>query len=1280
MTMNWNHLLAVSSLNLMCAVLSAVSNTPEKDRHRQFLTAVFALIYALAAVAGCSFYSREIRQGISAVLGWLRIAMDPPAFPVYLNLIVLLFFVLLKIFFTGTRNRKGASGTVVPPPGYEKNLDGEIVLKKDFRFTGELFLLLSAAAFLLILFCAATLFGGLGVPVPFLPAVPFILLSEWGWYLGGDLGSQALLDSGESVTVAGAFSDMWEFCRNLWGDKLLAACRSSENRGNERTGLARETLKKIGEQLGDPGKTSHILIEGASFHTVFPDLARCFWDHLVSGSRILVLLGHLENRGEVTKALSLIFSSASLDMGQWVTEDMDSHKLKAAVPDILLATPRFLLDPRYRPEPWHEDIRLVFIPDLPSLIPSVQRVDTLLKILKDIGTEARVVVLSDVRERASVSFRNSFSAGDLERFALENVRPERQETMIWKTEAEPWFQNKVLKREYKFLGVEPMLSFISWIYRVMPVRQFGQAAAPWKQRTDLLQKAMNLDYFADFLSEAFKRAPEKRCRLEETAGDVFHIQPLSWFRPKTGSACVVVRDHRRNLTSALYNHRTQADPSVFIHVVCPPYLLRDYMAGNIEFFESQPVMPFMPVLSRTPCAMAVQLVRRLVHSMMDGFQLLRILRECDETLDDPFKGLVRVLEQNLGLERVERRNLVKRSGVMHRYLGDENRFEEYECFGLMPEILDDKRLRWLESFDLTGTCENETFSLGTVSLDHLYQRFLPDQIHGFRGDAYLVSRVDENTKKVELAYREGAVDSFYHPDVEIRIHSLSPPLTTNRAYGKDLEIYDARLRADFCDASFTVVTHGFFAFDRGIDLEDARTNYVECDAVPDRYYSHGRFLKLVFGAEGIGATARVAMTLSHLMNEMFRTFLPESFMFVHAGTVVKDRERFMGHANLCRYIPSFSVQPDVADPGHSGALDLLEEDCEGKITVVLVEDSHQDLGICGLFFDEIHLLRLFEFMYDTLKWMTCENAENGKSLWEKRIGGKEQYLYYGGERIPAVFDIPGTIRFLECLGFGDDEDTVHHHRTAFYKGKYTGDDFAVTPGTATTRIRSDRTTEEKSSRVRGVHQCDFCGKSVPAAEMTLIDKTLERCPECSASAVESFADLERLYREARNFLEIDMGVSIREGITVEFAHTRRIQEEAGTPFVPTTGMDPRSVGVATIMIENGAPSHAILGTLVHELTHIWQYDNLDMERMKKEKGLVYTEGHAKWTELECLGRKGLAVERCAAEKKRKDVYGQGYRAMVRMLAGNPSFRSPFGLLLERYGSADNGRSRKRSEI
>jgi hypothetical protein len=122
-------------------------------------------------------------------------------------------------------------------------------------------------------------------------------------------------------------------------------------------------------------------------------------------------------------------------------------------------------------------------------------------------------------------------------------------------------------------------------------------------------------------------------------------------------------------------------------------------------------------------------------------------------------------------------------------------------------------------------------------------------------------------------------------------------------------------------------------------------------------------------------------------------------------------------------------------------------------------------------------------------------------------------------------------------------------------------------------------------------------------------------------------------------------------------NAKTLHKNLGESFVPTDQADGRILGVAirdkrnnyTIMLENGSPKLKATMTLVHELTHIWQYLNWDAAKIKAKYGAKHNlevyEGMAKWSEIQYAY---LTNEKQTARREeimtylRKDEYGQGF--------------------------------------
>ena len=192
----------------------------------------------------------------------------------------------------------------------------------------------------------------------------------------------------------------------------------------------------------------------------------------------------------------------------------------------------------------------------------------------------------------------------------------------------------------------------------------------------------------------------------------------------------------------------------------------------------------------------------------------------------------------------------------------------------------------------------------------------------------------------------------------------------------------------------------------------------------------------------------------------------------------------------------------------------------------------------------------------------------------------------------------------------------------------------------------------------GVHYCDFCGVELTGAEYDVLPDGRERCINCGRTSIKTEAEFRKLYQEAVEGMELFYGVRIDVPVKIKMVNAKRLHKYMGQSFVPTAGMDGRAVGLAckkdyTILLENGAPRLRALMTLVHEMTHIWQYRNWDEAEIIRQYGQeqrkeVY-EGMARWSEIQyayLIGETATAKREEICTRFQDDEYGHGFLKYV----------------------------------
>ena len=245
------------------------------------------------------------------------------------------------------------------------------------------------------------------------------------------------------------------------------------------------------------------------------------------------------------------------------------------------------------------------------------------------------------------------------------------------------------------------------------------------------------------------------------------------------------------------------------------------------------------------------------------------------------------------------------------------------------------------------------------------------------------------------------------------------------------------------------------------------------------------------------------------------------------------------------------------------------------------------------------------------------------------------YLLFGGDEEPETVDFAGTLDLLTQLGFGN--GALEQARKGLSEIENIEKNFIPN--------RS------------GARYCDFCGKELFGSEYEILADGRERCMVCGRTAVKTEKDFKKIYSDVMRNLTIFFGININAPIKLQMVNAKKLHKKLGKSFVPSGEQDGRVLGVAikdkkegySILLENGSPRLSATMTLVHELTHIWQYLNWDAGQIKDQYGsklnLEIYEGMAKWVEIQyayLLNEGGTAKREEIITRMRQDPYGQGF--------------------------------------
>ena len=253
---------------------------------------------------------------------------------------------------------------------------------------------------------------------------------------------------------------------------------------------------------------------------------------------------------------------------------------------------------------------------------------------------------------------------------------------------------------------------------------------------------------------------------------------------------------------------------------------------------------------------------------------------------------------------------------------------------------------------------------------------------------------------------------------------------------------------------------------------------------------------------------------------------------------------------------------------------------------------------------------------------------------ENRPYHERYYMLFGKECEPVFIDLSGTLNYLSEMGM--QRNSLKQAREGKKIAEYIESTYK--PGKPDARY------------------CDFCGTEIFGVEYETLADGRDRCLTCGRTAIHTGDEFRKVFEDVKRNMESFFGIRINAGIKVKMVNSKALHRHLGKAFIPTTKSDERIIGVAisdkngyTLLVENGSPRMASMLTMVHELTHIWQYINWNDKAIRRKYGkkmrLEIYEGMAKWVEIQyayLINEPATAKREEIITSNRDDVYGSGF--------------------------------------
>lgn len=812
--------------------------------------------------------------------------------------------------------------------------------------------------------------------------------------------------------------------------------------------------------------------------------------------------------------------------------------------------------------------------------------------------------------------------------------------MFWKAEG-PGLQNRILPRISHYLGIGTELGAVAMHEGVDHIYWYSGSKMP------LVDLKWNTEQYYSSICQ-YIHSPREQSELDVR----FMFFNGLWQAKNMSEAFVLVEDEFCNVFEMARTFSARIQKKGFINILSENYLLRDYMCANNELFSNDPkaIPSIVPDYARTERNLVLRIMMLMAVAPVDERTLSTELSLHGCETKYPYNKICELISKYTDVEDIQIqtvREKVTSGGQVH------SRFS-YKADRIFVESIFDSALK-----SAHYVIENEQldkYPMGNRLLGHVEQVLLPGQFFSFDGKYYQVRSISKENGIVVRRSGDHIVNRKYYRQ-----------LRDYKVYIMDYVDDKRNLRninIQTCHADVDVATSGYLELKSANLLKSA--TIVKLDKIRTRHVKYKDTLRVQLDA----STPEIRFTICLLLNELFQSIFPSEVGYIVAAMpnvpdCVSGDDRYSDRIRAL--VPSLETS-------------VLEDDA-----IYLIEDSNIDLGIIVSI--ERNFQRLLEIITDYLDWYLDpdrdrqgenavdeepenDGAEPGSGDIDRDLANhlisksKEATSDVDGEDEQTIDDVALdaiNFEYVEYLTFGYDDvaQWLKLQETLKYLVSHNFDDSNL-HHSRKKNAEFDEGSDYDPSQP-GTHYCDFCGRVLEKGNYVILKDGRERCPVCSQDAIKTKKQFKKIYEETLEEMESIFGITIDCKIKVRMTNARKVNDIPGEKWKPGPGMDARVLGYAQkstdgnkLLVENGAPKWKMKSTLVHELTHIWQFENWNDNQILKEfptpeQRNLNMEGMAVWTEIQYLIAMG-EKERAIRYKRNRDadpsVYGVGMKKFL----------------------------------
>lgn len=492
----------------------------------------------------------------------------------------------------------------------------------------------------------------------------------------------------------------------------------------------------------------------------------------------------------------------------------------------------------------------------------------------------------------------------------------------------PQLQMRLFGGVARYLGVGTEIELVVLREQVRSVVWSGLSNVPLEDVRWIVGQ-----YYTELFS--FAELPQEQVEIDRRM--LYVTTPFSMKR--AARQFIVCEDEHNNMFEAYRQYATRASAESFVCVLAPNYLMRSYMAANVELFTADPkALPAIaPDVTKSARNAFYAIVLELLSTgkRMREDEITRRLRYAGIRVDDNVRQVVETLmdesfptqgdssaRSHLSYETRLEYDVALRRAVRVGYFSLAKTSESFRPFqGLRNVSL------------VTELPDGSRVIVGSRLYDLVYQTWLPGQFVTFEGKYYeIVSIMLAGGVMMRRASDHFMARTYYRQLRSYRVTN-SCQVAAEETFRHFGSIYLTCERADI-----EVCTRGYLVLDDYSNIAHGLRNELDC--VPCRSYHNKEYLRLKMS----GANEVVTRTIAVIMSELFVTLFP----------------------NDHQYLEVLTTSYDELPEGVLSSLITADDAVFGSDEILVIEDSPIDIGLKQAV--ERNMQRILETVFEYLDW------------------------------------------------------------------------------------------------------------------------------------------------------------------------------------------------------------------------------------------------------------------------------------------------------------------------